>query len=108
MRRVWRSDGAAWLAGRRRIRHLEQPRDRRPVAGGCRDAQPLPAHERRELRPPDAVGVPRVELATDVRDPLLPGSGRLELPHDLIRWRLLEEGHLVELRILRDLLERVA
>ena len=90
------------------IGHLEQLRHRPPIARRSRDAQPLPGHERSQLRSCDPVGMPRVELATDVRDLLLSSSDRLELPHELGGGRLLEEGHLVELRVLRDLPERVA
>ena len=69
---------------------------------------PFPLMSAASFDRPIAVRVPRVELASDVHDLLLPGGGRFELPHDISGGRLLEEGHLVQLRIRRDLREWVA
>src|SRR3989442_10371347 len=54
------------------VRHRQQSRDGGPVAGGRCDAERLRGEAFPERRAADPVRVPRVELAADDRERLLP------------------------------------
>src|SRR5436190_12452418 len=87
---------------------LEQLGDRRPVARRCRHAEAAASERGPQLRPGDPCGVPRVDLASVDDELLRLDAGLLEIALARRGQRTVEEAHLVALRVLRDVAERVA